>query len=1178
MEPPLRSSDERRRLEALQQYRLLDTLPEQALDDLTALAAHICDTPIALISIADDQRQWFKSKIGLSISEVVRAGSFSEYALLQSGVFIVPDASQDPRFAAHPLVTGAPHLRFYAGAPLVTADGQALGTVCVIDRIPRQLTPSQEGALRALSRQVMAQFELRRQTRQLIESEARLRLVTDNAHVGLVILDPERRYVYANPTYAEILALPSPAIVGRRVADVLPAVYEEQIRPRLDRAFAGERVSYEWCRSEAGIESFFAVSYEPTTVDGSVALVVVVVTDISERRRSALASHRLAAIVESSGDAIVSMDMAGTITSWNRGAEEILGSTASDMVGTSILQLIPPGRQKEEPTILEAITRGESVKQFETLRQTRDGRLIDVSITASPIKDATGAVVGVSKVTRDITERKQAATALREERERAEQESRRSAEVSAQAETEFRALFAANPLPMWIYDVATWRFLEVNDAAVQHYGYGRAEFLAMTIREIRPPEDVERLVADRDDPREPWLAPRAWRHRLKSGEVIDVEITSHTITFAGQTAALVVAQDITTRKRAEEAQRASETRYRTLFDYAPDGIVIADRNSYYLDANASMCRMLGYTRDEFVGLHATDIVVPEEIRHIGSALRAIVGPSDYHREWQFRRKDGSTFAADVIATSMPDGNLLAVIRDVTERNRSIEALRATEERMRFALENAEVGIWDMDYTTGALEWSTILEAQYGLPPGGFGGTLEAWMELVHPADRAAVLETTANAVQRGDDFSVLHRTLWGDGTVRWLSGSGRIILDTEGRPVRGVGISLDVTERRTLEAQFQQAQKMEAIGRLAGGVAHDFNNLLTVMLGYCELLLEDLDARDPRWPDIAAIRKAGERAAELTRQLLTFSRKQIIEPTLLDLNAVVAGLRPMIERLIGEDVKVVVSLGSGIACVKADRGQLEQVVMNLAVNARDAMPHGGTLTIATANVDLDEHYAAVHRGVIAGPHVALMVTDTGTGMSPEVQARLFEPFFTTKEVGKGTGLGLATVHGVVLRSGGSVGVYSEVGKGTSFTVYLPRAEAVDAPAEAPALISRPRVGTETVLVVEDADGLRELTRRLLERQGYTVLLAANADDALRIVEQTPSIDLLLTDVVMPGASGPELTRTLLQQRPALKVIYMSGYTEDAIVQHGVLNPGIAFLHKPFSAEALGRKIRDVLDR
>ena len=289
-------------------------------------------------------------------------------------------------------------------------------------------------------------------------------------------------------------------------------------------------------------------------------------------------------------------------------------------------------------------------------------------------------------------------------------------------------------------------------------------------------------------------------------------------------------------------------------------------------------------------------------------------------------------------------------------------------------------------------------------------------------------------------------------------------------------------------------------------------------------------------------------------------------------------MRAMLGRLIGEDVKVVLGLRPELAPVKADRGQVEQIVMNLAVNARDAMPTGGTLTIETANVELDEHYAKTHLAVKPGPYVALTVTDTGTGMTPEVQARLFEPFFTTKEVGKGTGLGLATVHGIVTRSGGSVNVYSEVGRGTSFKVYFPRADAAEMVVDAPPPVARPRAGAETVLVVEDAEGLRELARRLLERQGYTVLVAANADEALRLFEQNASIDVLLTDVVMPGASGPELTRQLVERRPALKVIYMSGYTEETIVQHGVLNPGIAFLHKPFTSETLGRKIREVLDR
>jgi PAS domain S-box-containing protein len=544
--------------------------------------------------------------------------------------------------------------------------------------------------------------------------------------------------------------------------------------------------------------------------------------------------------------------------------------------------------------------------------------------------------------------------------------------------------------------------------------------------------------------------------------------------------------------------------------------------------------------------------------------------------------EGRSFTEDdehlVMALSGQVGRVYELEHEISDRDRATEALRTAEERMRFALEAAGVGIWDMDYTTGVIRWSEILESQYGLQPGTFGGTFEAFIERIHPDDRASVLETIAEAAKSGADFSIQNRAIGPDGAVRWLTAVGRIKLGEHGEPVRGVGISLDVTERRTLEDQYHQAQRMEAIGRLAGGVAHDFNNLLTVILGNCELLLADLGPDDPRQADVAGIQNAGRHAAGLTRQLLAFSRRQIIEPTLLDLNVVVADMREMLGRLIGEDVRVVLSLRASPARARADRGQVEQIVMNLAVNARDAMPTGGTLTIETANVDLDEHYAKTHLAVKPGPHVVLTVSDTGTGMTPQVQARLFEPFFTTKDVGKGTGLGLATVHGIVMRSGGSVNVYSEVGKGTSFNVYFPMADAAERAVAAPAPVARPHAGAERILVVEDAEGLRKLTKRLLERQGYTVLVAANADEAIRLFEQNPSIDVLLTDVVMPGASGPELTARLVERRPALKVIYMSGYTEEAIVHHGVLDPGIAFLHKPFTSETLGGKIREVLDR
>jgi len=904
---------------------VLDTLPEQSLDDLAALAALICGTPIALITLVDETRQWFKAAVGTCVRQTPRESAFCAHAILEPGLFIVPDATQDVRFADSPFVLDEPHVRFYAGAPLVTADGLALGALCVIDCVPRELTAAQQDALRILSGQVMAQLELRSRTRALIANEIELRRV---------------------------------AVQSREV------------------------------------------------------------------------------------------------------------------------------------------------------------------------------------------------------------------------ERDLRLLFATNPLTMWIYDTETLCFLEVNDAAVVRYGYTRDEFLHMSITEIRPPQDVARLMQSINESRTTWRGAGSWRHRLRNGNIIDVEITSHLLTFAGRAASLVVAHDITERKRAEDAQRASEDRYLKLFEASPDGLVVASQNSTCLDANSSMCRMLGYERHEFLGLSAADILVPIDGQEMEPALHAVRAVRDFQGDKRLRRKDGSTVTAEVSATPLPDGTYLGIIRDVTERNEAIAALSAAEERMRFTLESACLGIWDMNYKSGELRWSETMETQYGLKPGSFAGTFEAYLDLIYPEDRDAMLRVIANA--KGNDFSVTHRIVWPDGSIRWISVSGRVVVDESGQLLRAAGVSLDITERRNLEDQYQQAQKMEAVGRLAGGVAHDFNNLLTAILGYCELLLSDLPDGAAHRSDLEEIQKAGIRAASLTRQLLAFSRREIIAPALLNLNTVVHEMASLLQRLIGEDVLVQLNLRPGLSLVKADRGQLEQIVMNLSVNARDAMTNGGRLTIETANVELDEFYTKSHFDAKPGSYVALIVSDSGTGMTPEVRARLFEPFFTTKEVGRGTGLGLATVHGIVKQTGGTVNVYSELGKGTSIKVYFPVATGSENVAE-PATATTAHTGCETVLVVEDEAGLRELIPRLLRRQGYTVHVAANADDAQRLFNTYP-IDVLLTDVVMPGASGPELTARLTAQRPGLKVLYMSGYTEDAIVHHGVLEPDIAFLHKPFTSDSLSRKLREVLDR
>lgn len=518
-----------------------------------------------------------------------------------------------------------------------------------------------------------------------------------------------------------------------------------------------------------------------------------------------------------------------------------------------------------------------------------------------------------------------------------------------------------------------------------------------------------------------------------------------------------------------------------------------------------------------------------------------------------------------------------VARDITHRETVAQVLQENEDRMRFTLRAARVGTWQMDMHSLEVAFSDTMAPLFGLDPTQLPSTRDGVLSLIHPDDRGAVAGCMERGAADGTEHEIRFRASQPDGTYKWALGRSRLLADASGA-LRIHGVCFDISEQRLLEEQLRQSQKMEAIGQLAGGIAHDFNNLLTAILGFGNFVLEDLGPGDPSRGHVEEILKAGHRASDLTAQLLAFSRKQLLEPAVVDVNATVTESTKLLGRLIGEHIQMATALSANLGRVRADPVQLQQIVMNLAINARDAMPEGGCLTIETANVDLDESYRARHYAVTPGSYVMLAVTDTGVGMSEEVRGRMFEPFFTTKERGQGTGLGLATVYGAVKQAGGYIWVYSEPGRGSTFKVYLPRL-AADAVAEtAPAGPAPAVAGTELLLLVEDEEAVRTLTRMILTRAGYRVVEAADSSEAeARHHEAAGGIVLMVTDVVLPGSSGPELFQRLAARDPHLKVLYMSGYTDDAVFRTGRLQRGVAFIQKPFTAAGIRKKVREVLD-
>ena len=785
--PPV-PTDEAERIRELHRCRILDTEPEPTFDDVTKLAAWICGTPMAVIAMVDSKRQWFKSKVGIELSETPRDMAFCAHTIALSEPFVVKDTNLDPRFVHNPLVQSSPKVRFYAGVPLRMHGGHALGSLAVMDRVPRDLDSEQMKALQVLAKQVVAQLELRRSAFECLEAF--------------------RAIIHATPL------------------------------------------------------------------------------------------------------AIIGLDMQGRVKVWNRSAEEMFGWTEAEVLD-NVTPIVPADEKTSFDEVMNSVRQGKVLRNLETRRLRKDGTRIDVCIHAAPVRSEAGEVIA-------------------------------------------------------------------------------------------------------------------------AGEVVE---------------------DITQRKRQEQQIERSISLLRATLEATADGILAVDREGKIILSNRKLAELWG---------------APPGLFESGDTNRVV----------------------EFAASQLRDPEYF------------LEKIRR--------------------YLSGALfEESDTLRFKDG-----------------------RLLERFSQPQVVG------------------------------GETVGRVFSYRDITRRTHLEEQLRQAQKMEAVGQLAGGIAHDFNNVLNIIVGYTALLQTRLADDESLRGHADQIMKAADRAAGLTRQLLVFSRKQVLEAKVVDLNTLVSNFSKMLPRLIGEDIELVLNLGSDTDRILADAGQVEQVLMNLVINARDAMPTGGQLTIETANVDLD--FTPETAGQTR--HVMLSVTDNGHGMSEEVKAHIFEPFFTTKEAGKGTGLGLATVYAIVHQSGGRVEVQSELGKGSTFRVYLPSLGNGDTQETAESEPDVAASGEETILVVEDEPSLRELMREILERRGYKVLEASDGLEALqRVTEYPEPIDLVITDVVMPGMRGWEVCEKLRRLRPELKVIYISGYTDDPMLDRRLMGDRAAFVQKPFTPDVLTRKVRDVLD-
>jgi PAS domain S-box-containing protein len=759
--------------------------------------------------------------------------------------------------------------------------------------------------------------------------------------------------------------------------------------------------------------------------------------------------------------------------------------------------------------------------------------------------------------------------------------------LNSEEET-YRRFFEVVPMGIGVWDQAE-HLLWANPGMESITGYTLEELRTVGIDALYPHPMLRHDLLE-----VLWKSGRVrdWEVRLKrkDGTTYDATLSMEHIEVGGRKLLLTMMRSVTKRKQIAETLRESAERFRLITETIDEVFWISDvENEKMIYISPAYERVWGYSRKNLYHNQKSfrDAIHPEDRERVVATFAMEKTGQPFEQEYRIIRSDGSIRNIWDRGFPVPDETgrvkrYVGVAQDVTAWRSAEEALKESKDYLNQIINCIGDTIFVKDQRHQHVLVNDAMCTWTGKRREELLG--KTAHELFAKAEMDPLLEQEKLVFETGKECITEDQITDPQGNKRTLMTKKSLLLDGEGNK-QIVGVGRDITElkhaekeREKLLEQLRQSQKMEAVGVLAGGVAHDFNNLLSVIKGYTELLLEDLAPDDPKRLDLERIEKAGQQAAVLVSQLLAFSRKQMLNPVMLNLDDVIAEMSQMLHRLISEDIELAFVTRSAPGLVKADQGQIQQIIMNLVVNARDAMPQGGTITIETANMDLDEDYARKHPTVSAGQYVMLAISDTGIGMDEATQARIFEPFFTTKEKGKGTGLGLSTVYGIVNQSNGFIWVYSELGKGTTFKIYLPRVQGEAASFSVDDSVVSNLRGSETVLVVEDEPSVRALAVRILRERGYTVIEASNGKEALRAAQEyAGKIDLVLTDVIMPEMNGKVLVSQIEAERPGIRTLFVSGYADNAIVHQGILEPNVAFLQKPFAGNALASKVREVLD-